>query len=48
MVEVVANDSKKPTFVRRLLFYVWLDLVTKEWGRPVPQCVGRIVRAGDW
>ena len=44
MVEVAANDSKKPTFMRRLFLYVMF----KEWGRPVRQCVGRIVRAGDW
>lgn len=25
---------------------VWL--MTKEWDRPVRQCVGRIVRADDW
>ena len=44
MVEGVANDSKKPTFVRRL----FLGLRAKGWGRRVRQCVGRIVRAGDW
>ena len=48
MDEVIANDSKKPTFVRRLLFYVWFDLMAKEWARPVRRCVGRIVRAGGW
>ena len=47
MVEVAANDSKKPTFVCRL-FFVRLGLRTKEWVRPVRQCVGRIVRAGGW
>lgn len=44
MGKVVTNDSKKPTFVRRLFLYV----VFKEWVGRVLRCVGRIVRAGDW
>ena len=45
MVEGVANDSSKPTFVRRLFIF---GLRAKGWGRRVRRCVGRIVRAGDW
>lgn len=45
MVEVAANDSKKPTHKRRLFIF---GLRTKGWDRRVRQCVGRIVRAGGW
>ncbi len=46
MVEVAVEEKNKS---RRLCVgFLFLGLRTKEWARRVRQCVGRIVRAGDW